>query len=29
MQGLSKIKNDIHNVSEKADIIIRVTILFG
>jgi curved DNA-binding protein CbpA len=27
-QGLSKIKNDIHNVSEKADIIIKVNILF-
>ena len=27
-QGLSKIKNDIHNVSEKADIIVKVTILF-
>jgi DnaJ-class molecular chaperone len=27
-QGLSKIKNDIHNVSEKADIIIKVNVLF-
>jgi curved DNA-binding protein CbpA len=27
-QGLSKIKHDIHNVSEKADIIIKVTLLF-
>lgn len=28
-QGLSKINNDIHNVSEKADIVIKITILFG
>ena len=28
-QGLSKIKHDIHNVSEKADIIIKITLLFG
>ena len=27
-QGLSKINHDIHNVSEKADIIVKVTILF-
>ena len=27
-QGLSKIKNDIHNVSEKADIIIKVILIF-
>ena len=27
-QGLSKIKSDIHNVSEKADIIVKVTLLF-
>jgi DnaJ-class molecular chaperone len=27
-QGLSKIKNDIHNVSEKGDIIIKINILF-
>jgi curved DNA-binding protein CbpA len=27
-QGLSKIKHDIHNVSEKADIIIKITLLF-
>ena len=28
-QGLSKINNDIHNVSEKADIVIKITLLFG
>ena len=28
-QGLSKINNDIHDVSEKADIVIKVTILFS
>jgi len=28
-QGLSKIKHDIHNVSEKADIIIKITLLFS
>ena len=27
-QGLSKIKHDIYNVSEKADIIIKITLLF-
>jgi curved DNA-binding protein CbpA len=27
-QGLAKIKHDIHNVSEKADIIIKITLLF-
>jgi len=28
-QGLSKINHDIHNVSEKADIVIKITLLFG